>query len=400
MGKKKNKNNKPAKKKNNKKNQNRGIPNVKTTIGKENGSKMDCDKGSVEGGWQQQKRKGKKGKKVVMFTRPKGPGGSNNNNHPVRECKADMMKRMVSHQQAHKQPIKDIICIGEEIYTIGQDNFLKTWKPKEDPMTKEVKFETVRSLDLESGCWSMYFADDTMFIGLQDGKVKAFHKSGGSGVLDQHTKRVSSITVMGGVVITGSHDKSIRFWQVENGAFVSRNVIELNAEVNKIHLAETGPGKNEKVLWVGTQKGLFAINIQDLSQPPMRLAQDIDEPVTALKENGEFMLVGFKSGLLKLYGKDGSEKHTVAAFPDSRNLHAMEVIEAGPRLLCGFHAGTISSFALPTFERRAQWQAFNSGVTCIKALNRTCYVVGSATGDLQLWKHEEAISCTVNDDDI
>eukprot|EP00397_Hematodinium_sp_SG-2012_P029636 GEMP01031328.1.p1 GENE.GEMP01031328.1~~GEMP01031328.1.p1 ORF type:complete len:381 (+),score=76.26 GEMP01031328.1:133-1275(+) len=326
----------------------------------------------------------KKKNAPMIFARPKGPKGARHITS-VTEVKADNMKRIQLIKKAHKCSISQIACANGEIYTCSQDGYLKTWVSKKElgPIALEQKFQQ----DLGGACWCLLVAGDTIFCGLTDGSIKMF-SNGGSSALEGHDKRVTAIVAHEGIIISGSIDSSVKMWQLINGTFACVQTIQMAAEVRQL-LVTTTP--DAKVLWVGTSTGLFGLDLLNLQLPPVRVVKECTMVVTCLMEYANHVLVGYKDGSLKCFDKKGATKHEMTAYPDCKHMSAFSVVSEGNRLICGFNDGRLSSISLPTFERRARWDAFDHVTTsCV----RTCgadgyYLVGSQSGDLQLWQYDD-----------
>jgi len=324
----------------------------------------------------------------LVFGRPKGPKGARAKN-VVLEVKGDNMKRIHAVQKAHKDSITQLVYLNGSVYTCSLDGALKRWVPIKD--NASVSLQENFSHDIGAAIWSILVTADekTIFCGLSTGSIRvlsipnlAMHS------LESHDKRVTAV-IAGPMssILSGSLDGTVKIWELVNGAFACKLTIQMAGEVRSLLLTTEAA---TVVLWVGTAKGLYAVNLANPEQAPVKVANDCTTAVSCMREYSDTVVVGLKDGSLKCFSKSGRKMADAAPYPDCKNLTALAIVyekTRGNRLVCGFNEGRLSSFDFPKFERRARWDAFDKHLTSsVCACQDGYYVVGSQIGDLHLWK--------------
>ncbi|CAJ1357700.1 unnamed protein product, partial [Effrenium voratum] len=261
---------------------------------------------------------------------------------------ADAIGRHCEVRAAHGSSIQAMVMTEQGIYTVSQDKTMKRWKPTRNGSVFELVPEV--SVPLPDSGHSLLFSNGWLFCGLWDGQIQAFAQDGTQSVLKGHSKRVTTLLVHQGVLMTGSADKELRLWQMDSAAktFNCTHTIEesLPGPINKIHVL----GGH---LFVGGHYGLAMLDLASLKVtkllPPTKSVTDI------LEFQGH-VIVAYSEGVIRIFDAEGNLKTESKAL-DAGPILKLAGLDSGPRVLCGHAHGQVSTIQLPSFEFKTEFQA-------------------------------------------
>jgi len=228
----------------------------------------------------------------------------------------------------------------------------------------------------------MMYAFETLLCGLQDGRIFAFMKDGQRVTLQGHGKRVSAMLLHQNVLITGSHDGSVKLWQPNppNG-FACSHTLTDGIPGNVTCMEVLGDH-----LMVGGNAGMCAINLQTL-QCVKKMGSKQEGAVCDFLMYLGHLIVGFTDGSVKVLDTGGAEKHSAPPMPTGQ-MRCLAGLECGPRLLVGHQKGQLTSISLPDMNPKAAWRATERcDIECIRGTSFDgIFLLGLQNGDLQLWQ--------------
>jgi len=292
-------------------------------------------------------------------------------------------EKMLRHCEVpgHTAPISAIAMTPEGIYTASQDKKLKRWKPTPGP---DGRFNLVmdQEVPLPEAVHSMICTDGWCMCGLWNGEIKAFNVDGTQTTLAGHTKKVTSMVLHKGILISASMDTQVRLWQFDPATrgFNCLNVLKDDMPGPIFNLVVLG----DNLLFIGGMNGVAIMDLQTLrvnkSLPPAK-------SVTGFLVFEGHVIVSYQDGSLKVIAADGTSKKEVSMLQGGP-VHCIAGLVPGPRVLVGHNRGQVSTISLPMFEFQTQFQAFlNNAVECVFATNHEgMFVLGSKSGALQLWQ--------------
>ncbi|CAK9036276.1 unnamed protein product [Durusdinium trenchii] len=261
---------------------------------------------------------------------------------------ADAIGRHCEVRGAHGSSIQAMVMTEQGIYTASQDKNLKRWKPKLSS-TGVFELEAELTVPLPDSGHSLLFSGGWLFCGLWDGQVQAFAQDGSVSVLKGHSKRVTTLAVHQGVLMSGSADKEVRLWQMDPAAktFNCTHAIEesLPGPISKIHVL----GNH---LFVG---GLYGLAMLDLATLKVTKLLPPTKAVTDLLEFQGHIIVAYSEGMIKIFDAEGNQKSEKSL--DAGPILRLAGLESGPRVLCGHARGQVSTITLPSFEFKTAFQA-------------------------------------------
>lgn len=262
---------------------------------------------------------------------------------------ADAIGRHCEVKGAHGSSIQAMVMTEQGIYTTSQDKTMKRWKPKLSS-TGVFELEAELTVPLKESGHSLLFSGGWLFCGLWDGQVQAFAQDGSEAILKGHSKRVTTLAVHQGVLMSGSADKEVRLWQMDPVAktFNCTHTIEesLPGPISKIHVLEGH-------LFVG---GLYGLAMLDLATLKVSKLLPPTKAVADLLEFQGHIIAAYSEGIIKIFDAEGtlkSEMRQLEAGPILR----LAGLESGPRVLCGHQRGQVSTITLPSFEFKTAFQA-------------------------------------------
>ncbi|CAJ1407813.1 unnamed protein product [Effrenium voratum] len=339
--------------------------------------KADALKPRRGAGWGKGKEKGEKGK-----GKGKGHKGKEWRRKAVVRVDADAIGRHCEVRAAHGSSIQAMVMTEQGIYTVSQDKTMKRWKPTRNGSVFELVPEV--SVPLPDSGHSLLFSNGWLFCGLWDGQIQAFAQDGTQSVLKGHSKRVTTLLVHQGVLMTGSADKELRLWQMDSAAktFNCTHTIEesLPGPINKIHVL----GGH---LFVGGHYGLAMLDLASLKVtkllPPTKSVTDI------LEFQGH-VIVAYSEGVIRIFDAEGNLKTESKAL-DAGPILKLAGLDSGPRVLCGHAHGQVSTIQLPSFEFKTEFQALpgHKVDSLLCAGHDGIFLIGSQDGSLQLWQRVE-----------
>lgn len=296
---------------------------------------------------------------------------------------ADAIGRHCEVKGAHGSSIQAMVMTEQGIYTASQDKTMKRWKPKLSG-TGVFELEAELTVPLKESGHSLLFSGGWLFCGLWDGQVQAFAQDGSEAILKGHSKRVTTLAVHQGVLMSGSADKEVRLWQMDPVAktFNCTHTIEesLPGPISKIHVL----GGH---LFVG---GLYGLAMLDLATLKVSKLLPPTKAVADLLEFQGHIIAAYSEGIIKIFDAEGTLKS------ETRQLEAGPILrlaglESGPRVLCGHQRGQVSTITLPSFEFKTAFQALpgQKADSLLCAGHDGIFLIGSQDGSLQLWQRVE-----------
>lgn len=289
---------------------------------------------------------------------------------------------IVRHTQvigAHRNAITAMAMTEEGIYTVSQDQCLKRWKPTR---RGDSRFELHAEIEtpLQESAHSLLYHNGWIFIGLHDGRIRAFFQDGQSTTLKGHDRRVTALVMHQDVLISGSSHSEVRLWQKD----------QLNSFKCTHTITESIPGAVVKLhvlgdhLFVGGVSGVAMCNLGSLKVtkllPPTK-------HVTAFLEYQGHLIIAYLDGALHIFDADGNSKSELKPLKAGPIL-CLAGLESGPRVLVGHARGQISTITLPEFEFKTQFQAIEgTKVVCMLCAGHDgIFLIGYQNGTLHLWQ--------------
>lgn len=281
---------------------------------------------------------------------------------------------------AHSGGILAMTMTEQGIYTASMDKSLKRWKPVRKG---DGRFELVAELTipLPESCFCLLFSGGWLFCGLWDGKVRAFSQDGTEATLSGHNRRVTALLIHQGVLVSGSADREVRLWQMDQASKVftcSHTIADsMPGAISRLHVL----GDH---LFVGGVSGLAMCNLTSLKVtkllPPTRAVADF------LEFQGH-LIVAYSDGGLRIFDAEGTLKSEMKPL-EAGPILSLAGLESGPRVLCGHSRGQVSTILLPSFEYKTHFQALAGhrveSIFC--AGHDGIFLLGSQDGTLQLWQ--------------
>lgn len=284
--------------------------------------------------------------------------------------------------RAHTDAVMAIVMTPDAVYTASRDKLLKRWRPQRSP---QGAYELIPEIEVPLGdiAWCLISAGEWLFCGLGSGVIKGFSKAGGEMKLEGHTKRVTCLLIQEHVLISGSADGTVRFWQMDPGrqTFVCTHTISegISSSVNCI--AALGEG-----LWVGGTSGVSLVELASL-----RVVSQLEpkKHVTGLLQFTGHMIVVYADGTVIIFTATGQTTFKQSPLP-AGPIMCVAGLDSGPRVLCGHTKGQVSSITLPMFKLKKCWQALErckvQSLFC--AGHDGIFLVGAENGNLQLWQRD------------
>jgi len=300
----------------------------------------------------------------------------------VEQVPADGLLRHQEITRAHQDAITAIAMAEDAVYTAARDKSLRRWRVRKGVSGL---FELAADLEVPLGesCWTMLHVGEWIFCGLSEGTIQGFSKSGQSTTLKAHSKRVTCLLVHQNVLISGSHDGTVRLWQaqVDGGpqAFACTHTVsaDMPGAINCMRVL------GER-LWVGGMSGLAVLDLAQLrvtNQLPPRKC------VTSFLEFTGHMITVYADGSTAIYDGMGNQTHSQTPLAPGPVL-CIAGLESGPRVLLGHSKGQVSSIELPSFNFKLFFQAVDRcKVESICAVGHDgIFLIGAQNGNLQLWQ--------------
>mmetsp|Transcript_78616 Transcript_78616/g.163401 ORF Transcript_78616/g.163401 Transcript_78616/m.163401 type:complete len:383 (-) Transcript_78616:121-1269(-) len=329
------------------------------------------------------KKAGKKKKSGGSTNAPIMKMGRAIQEQAVASVEEDGMMRHQMLTKAHGDAITSIIMAEDAVYTASRDKILKRWKPQLNP---QGKFELKPDVEVPLGeiAWCLLSVGEWIFSGLADGRIRGYSKSGREINLEGHTKKVTTLLLHEQVLVSGSADNTLRFWQYDPNAqtFVCTHSLTQGIPGGVTCLAVLAQG-----LWVGGTAGVALVELATLT---VVLQVQPKRPVSGMLKFTDHMIVAYSEGSVKIFTALGVETHSQNPLPAGHIL-CLAGLDSGPRVLCGHIKGQVSSITLPLFQLKQSWQTF---ARC-KVQSICCtghdgiFLVGAENGDLQLWQRVE-----------
>ncbi|KAK2197217.1 bifunctional Zinc finger [Babesia duncani] len=233
--------------------------------------------------------------------------------------------------------------------------------------------------------------DDCLFVGLACGLIIISHLPSGSiAKLAQHSKPVTVICCINGIVLSSDTQGRINLWSYNgaSGNFERVNTLELNAKINcLVELNGT--------LWAAGM-GIYIIQLNTLT-----IAHSIRHPqgivVKTLIRYGAHVIAGLSNGHVIVYSPQGEQVYCYRGDGvPMATLDGLVTPTQGDVCMLGNKNGHIVALKLPSFDRigtlpchlQVHRSAANGGVSCLVSVGDGLFVTTGFDGHLGLytWK--------------
>jgi len=298
----------------------------------------------------------------------------------------------MSDHMGHTDGIYASIVMGDRVCTGGRDGRLLLWRGGTSPQSGNLCFVEDNAVDLPAGVSSLLYHAESkwLFCGLMNGLIKAFRQEPhAEAMLTGHGEAVTSMLVHESVLLSGSHDGTIRAWQYDpasSGFRCAATVACPLGEVFKLHLQlPTG-------LWVGAQRGISCVDLQTM-QPK----GNIEAParVVGLLSYQECVIAAFANGVVKVFDAVGKEQFSHGPLGEHTTNTAIAMMRV-PRdgkdvLLCAQEFGYVTVYDVPDFNPRGTFTTGYDGevMAIVDMGSGGIFVTCGLSGDVVIWRWEE-----------
>jgi len=293
--------------------------------------------------------------------------------------------------QGHDDGIFTAIMMGDRVCTGGKDGRLMVWMGQRSNTGSNTLVED-NEVDFGSGVTSLLFHAESkwLFCGLFNGDIRAFRQEPAAETrLTGHREPVTCMLVHESVLVSGSHDGSVRAWQYDTAGNSFQCVATIASPLGQVFKILVHPSGN---LWVGSQRGITCVNLQSL-QP----VGNVESPsrVVAMLLYQSSIIVAFANGTIKVYDATGNEQFShgpLGEHTTNTSVAMMRIPNKGKDvLLCGQELGYVTAYDIPDFKPRGSFSTGYDGevMTILDLGADGLFVTCGFSGDVVIWRWEE-----------
>lgn len=291
----------------------------------------------------------------------------------------------------HDDGIYAACTMGDRICTGSKDGRLLVWTGQRNHQGTLCLVED-NEVEFRSPVTSVLFHADSkwLFCGLFDGQIKAYRQEPfAECTLVGHGEAVTSMLIHESVLLSGSHDGTIRAWQYDAGSASFRCAATVQSplgQVFKIHVSPPGS------LWVGSQRGISCVSLETM-QP----VGNIESParVVGLAPYQNSIIAAFANGVIKAYDAAGNEQFSHGPLGEHTTNTAIGMMRI-PRigkdiLLCGQEFGYVTVYDMPDFKPRGSFTTGYDGdvMAIVDMMADGIFITCGLEGDVVLWRWED-----------
>uniref|UniRef100_A0A7S4PTD7 C3H1-type domain-containing protein n=1 Tax=Alexandrium monilatum TaxID=311494 RepID=A0A7S4PTD7_9DINO len=324
----------------------------------------------------------------------KGPGGGDLRSltGPYLGKGSELLKIWyMPETQGHDDGIYAACVMGDRVCTGGGDRRLLVWTGHCSPQGT-LSFVEDNAVEFPAAVSSLLFHGESkwLFCGLFDGQIKAYRQEPFTeATLIGHGEAVTSMLIHESVLLSGSHDGTIRAWQHDPGSGGFRCAATVQSPLGQVFKIHVQPPSS---LWVGAQRGISCVNLQTM-QP----VGNIEAParVVGLLPYENSIIAGFANGVVKAYDPAGNEQFSQGPLGEHTTNTTISMMRI-PRinkdvLLCGQEFGYVTVYDMPDFKPRGSFTTGWDGevMAIVDMMADGVFVTCGLSGDVVIWRWRE-----------
>jgi len=237
-------------------------------------------------------------------------------------------------------------------------------------------------VQFHAGVSSLLFHAESkwLFCGLLDAQIRAFRQDPpAEATLAGHGEAVTSMLVHESVLLSGSHDGSIRAWRCDASGTCFVCVTTIPSPLGQVFKLHLQPG----ALWVGAQRGISCLDLQTMQ--PRGNVESIAR-VVGLLPYRDCVIAAFANGIIKVFDAAGNEQfsHGPLGEHTTNTAVALMHIQRAQKdvLLCGQELGYVTVYDLPEFRPRGSFTTGYDGDVMAIVDMVVDVVLGESSGKL------------------
>mmetsp|Transcript_9432 Transcript_9432/g.15256 ORF Transcript_9432/g.15256 Transcript_9432/m.15256 type:complete len:393 (+) Transcript_9432:128-1306(+) len=304
------------------------------------------------------------------------------------------LRRLYSmpHTMGHASAVQCLAMVDGKVYSGGRDNQLFMWRGDKQPGQEFQLVQDGAPIACSSSVNSILYDAPSkwLFLGLWRGDIQAYCKEPVMDCrLEGHRRCVSSLVFHTNVLVSGSHDATVRLWtpnpQVGRFEPCGQPLTNPSGPVNAVRVLNGS-------LWVGAEEGITCFDLTTL-----QAKGTIPSPVGVSKmlELDGYMLAAYKNGEVRIFDGNGGQIHLHPSRGEHTSNTAIEMMmhpfERKPMLLCGQDFGYTTVYDLPDFRPRGTFVSKNqSHVTSIVDIKADgMFLTSGFHGDIMMWQWQQ-----------
>mmetsp|Transcript_12531 Transcript_12531/g.25482 ORF Transcript_12531/g.25482 Transcript_12531/m.25482 type:complete len:434 (-) Transcript_12531:120-1421(-) len=291
----------------------------------------------------------------------------------------------------HEDGIYAACIMGDRVCTGAKDARLLVWTGQRNAQGNLCLMED-NEVELRAPVASLLFHAESkwLFCGLFDGQIRAYRQEPfAECTLVGHGEAVTSMLIHESVLLSGSHDGTVRAWQYDAASGTFRCAATVQSplgQVFKIHVQAPSS------LWVGAQRGISCVSLQTM-QP----VGNIESParVVGIVPYQSSIIVAFANGVIKAYDAAGNEQFNHGPLGEHTTNTSIGMMNI-PRLnkdilLCGQEFGYVTVYDMPDFRPRGSFTTGYDGevMAIVDMMADGIFITCGLSGDVVVWRWDD-----------
>lgn len=292
----------------------------------------------------------------------------------------------------HASAVQCMAMVDNKVYSGGRDERLFMWQGNK-PGGRDFELQQDgQPIPLTSSITSIHYEPTSkwLFLGCWRGEIQAYCKDPVKECrLEGHRRCISCLTIHSSVVISGSHDSTVRLWtanpQVGNFQPCGQPLANPTGQVHAVRVFNDG-------LWVGGDTGITCFDLNTLQAKGTIPSQ---AGVASMFNFQGYMIAAFKNGEVKIFDSAGAQTYLHTQKGEHTTNTAVEMMmhpfENKPMLLCGQEFGYVTVYDLPDFRARGTFYAKqNSDIRAILDVQADgMFLTAGHHGDIMVWQWQQ-----------
>lgn len=290
--------------------------------------------------------------------------------------------------QGHESGIFAATVMGERVCTAGQDGRLLVWAGSTS-RHGTLALAQDNQVEFPAAVTSVLFHAESkwLFCGMINGLIRAFRQDPpAESTMQGHNGAVTSMLVHQAILLSGSHDGTVRAWQFDAASAAFHCVATIQSPLGKVFRLLL---PNAESLWVGAEQGISCVSLQT-----MQAVGSIASPfrVVGLLAYQGSVIAAFANGALKVFDTAGNvqfNQEPLGEHGTNTSIAIMRIPYANKDvLLCGQELGYVTVYDIPDFKPRGSFTTGWDGevMAIVDMMADGIFVTCGMEGDIVIWQ--------------